>query len=792
MRTPTPLPAAARPAGVLLALAFCTGSALGHHPAVPFPELVHSADVIFVGTVSKMESKVGAQPGWFSTDVTFTGIQLIHKRDSVLVDVAESITLNFAGGKVGERGLDVCSVPRFVQGQRYLILTRMDGQPYLSPVIGGTQGALRLIRDTQDDKLYPLTLNGAGIAAVTGGQLELVPGVDRVAGGLAARRPNILDMAPAPRSARGDAEPALSRPVPPSAPVLSLDELINLIHATLQSPPPAERVLRGVDGAYQVAVEGLAAEALARADATQQSARRLDGLTPAGPVFELEFPADDVLPTQCDGQQEDGEPIGGGDPFAPSGPGDGNDDPVPVAPLCYCGYHNLNLVMEQVPEDWWSWTHNNDSMWQWNQFMDVYRYVPSDGKVGNNTDNEFCGWMDDNTLNDIWGRKWNGALAVCFTSWVWCECCEIIESDIVFNPAYSWWEDLDDTFGKSGRVLYRPVVMHELGHSWGMQRGECVEDYNYDRPSVMHAYYSGIVEDGWGLHGVDAWAIRRLYDDQKSWITRKDVGVESYYASGSLKNTSTDKSSYYPGDAITINNMTVENMSSAATAGVRFRFYLSVNDIISEGDHRMGGWWGWDSLARETWWTGDISTTVPDVPPGTYYVGIIVTVDGGSYNSDDLSFNNATYLAKTIEVLCPPQSAPTGVSASDGTYTDKVRITWNAASCAEEYRVYRNTSNDSGGAVAISNWIAATSFDDTAATPGDTYYYWVRARNDCGSVSGFSSSNAGWRKLSPPSTLTASDGTYTDRVYVDWNTSSGASHYRLYRGLTNDPNVAAP
>src|SRR5688572_31167907 len=45
------------------------------------------------------------------------------------------------------------------------------------------------------------------------------------------------------------------------------------------------------------------------------------------------------------------------------------------------------------------------------------------------------------------------------------------------------------TFNQSSRVLYRPNVLHELGHSWGMQRGSCTEDYSYSQISVMHAYY---------------------------------------------------------------------------------------------------------------------------------------------------------------------------------------------------------------------------------------------------------------------------------------------------------------
>ena len=91
----------------------------------------------------------------------------------------------------------------------------------------------------------------------------------------------------------------------------------------------------------------------------------------------------------------------------------------------------------------------------------------------------------------------------------------------------------------------------------------------------------------------------------------------------------------------------------------------------------------------------------------------------------------------------PPSlpSAPTNVSASDGTYTNKARITWSTSSGAISYEVYRATS--SGGTKSKIGTSSGTSYDDTSASVGTTYYYWVKAKNEWG-TSGYSSYDTGF------------------------------------------------
>jgi len=81
-------------------------------------------------------------------------------------------------------------------------------------------------------------------------------------------------------------------------------------------------------------------------------------------------------------------------------------------------------------------------------------------------------------------------------------------------------------------------------------------------------------------------------------------------------------------------------------------------------------------------------------------------------------------------------ASPDPVSASDGLYHDKVRMTWGTVPEASEYEVYRGTAVDSQ---VLQTTIAGSSYDDLSALFGQVYYYWVKACNSyiCSSLSAY-------------------------------------------------------
>ena len=149
------------------------------------------------------------------------------------------------------------------------------------------------------------------------------------------------------------------------------------------------------------------------------------------------------------------------------------------------------------------------------------------------------------------------------------------------------------------------------------------------------------------------------------------------------------------------------------------------------------------------------------------------------------SWGNDFALTMSTEPVAP--TAPTGVSASDGTSTAKIRITWNASSGATDYKIYRNTSDSSASAKLLASSVKTSYYDDTTAEVGTTYYYWVVAHNSIGD-SEYSASDYGWRAYAVPDAPTgvsATDGTRTDGVAVTWNSVSGATSYSVWRSDTS-------
>jgi fibronectin type 3 domain-containing protein len=130
--------------------------------------------------------------------------------------------------------------------------------------------------------------------------------------------------------------------------------------------------------------------------------------------------------------------------------------------------------------------------------------------------------------------------------------------------------------------------------------------------------------------------------------------------------------------------------------------------------------------------------------------------------------------------------APASISASDGTRTDGVALSWPTVDGATHYKIYRSTSET--GTKVFSGWFAGTSLVDTTATLGVTYYYWVTAASSStgDGESGFSPFDTGYSfaGLPAPASMNASDGTRADGVALSWPTVSGATHYKVYRSTS--------
>ncbi|MGD0390586.1 MAG: fibronectin type III domain-containing protein [Tepidisphaeraceae bacterium] len=108
---------------------------------------------------------------------------------------------------------------------------------------------------------------------------------------------------------------------------------------------------------------------------------------------------------------------------------------------------------------------------------------------------------------------------------------------------------------------------------------------------------------------------------------------------------------------------------------------------------------------------------------------------------------------------------------------------------AKTYPVYRNTTSDGATATEIGD-PTGTSYTDTSATPGTTYYYWVEADAGTGSISNPAGPVTGEAQFSPPTGLSATNN-LTNEVIVSWNAEAGATTYPVYRNTTNNGGTAS-
>jgi hypothetical protein len=612
-------------ATVLAVLVFGANLSLAHHVRVSFAEVAQTADLVFVGTVASQSSRLNEKGTMAYTDVTFADVEVVNATGRSKQKAASTITLTFPGGTVGSFSVSLCDTMRFETGARYVLCTLDDGQVYSNPLVGGAQGLFHVIRDSQTDEEFVTTAGGHAVVEMRGAELvsttARVVGIERGTLRLDASTGANKSSVESAVSADGKpARPAVLQAADATARPLTLRSFVDGIRTVALRTTLHERAIpTGESGRFLRLVDGkVVAEPLGR--------------PASGPI------ASTVPPVPL---------VGVGPAPAPASRALGK---LNGGRLGACGFQELPIVMKQYPSTWWEYQVANDCMVVWNKSRDLFRVTPADGEWGSNGENEFGGYPTNATLMDLFEFAWNPDSPAMTLRYGGDDCDEIDETDVLLNPAYSFTADPNVSIGNPSVVNLRAALMHELGHVWGFMAGTFDETYDYDLATVMHGYYDEIVEDGWGLHAIDAWMVRVHYGWQHH---APDMGVESYFASNGLNNSTISGTKFKPGDPITLRGVTVENMSTITMQGVHLRFYLSTDNIITTDDVEMTDFYFWpDGFTGEVQNVADYTTGIPsEVADGTYYVGAIVTING--FEPDPAPWNNATYFADTITVERP-------------------------------------------------------------------------------------------------------------------------------------------
>ena len=163
----------------------------------------------------------------------------------------------------------------------------------------------------------------------------------------------------------------------------------------------------------------------------------------------------------------------------------------------------------------------------------------------------------------------------------------------------------------------------------------------------------------------------------------------------------------------------------------------------------------------------------------TYYYKVkAVNSAGESAYSNIVSGQN--------KAVTPKPSAPVvkiGNSATSG----KPMLTWNAVSGATSYKVYRATSQN--GTYSLLGTVTTTSYINTGAKDGVTYYYKVKAVNSAGE-SAYSNIVSGQNKAVTPKpsapVVKIGHSATSGKPMLTWNAVDGAASYKVYRATAKN------
>ena len=154
-----------------------------------------------------------------------------------------------------------------------------------------------------------------------------------------------------------------------------------------------------------------------------------------------------------------------------------------------------------------------------------------------------------------------------------------------------------------------------------------------------------------------------------------------------------------------------------------------------------------------------------------YYMVTAVNDSGESAFSNTVSGQNKAVTSKPAAPV-----VKIGNSATSG----KPMLTWNAVSGATSYKVYRATSQK--GTYSLLGTVTTTSYTNTGAKAGTTYYYKVKAVNSAGE-SAYSNTVSGRATVT---TLTMGHSATSGKPQLTWKAVSGAASYKVYRATTKN------
>lgn len=312
-------------------------------------------------------------------------------------------------------------------------------------------------------------------------------------------------------------------------------------------------------------------------------------------------------------------------------------------------------------------------------------------------------------------------------------------------------------------------------------------------------------ESGPDTTSPDIKAIIQEIVDRVGWASGQDMALwwddhddRSTHASGTTREGASWDNVTYDPPLLTIEYTVAPTIITNAADGLGDTTATLNGTVIDDGGATID-YYGfvWDTGADQ----GDPGDADPGGPPGTWDfgwksgigdygenpfdhgitglpTGTTIYFRAGAHNSTGWAYGGgASFLTKP--------AAPTNVVASDGTYTNKVLVTWTASVGATDYHVWRDAV-DLGAAGDVE------TFDDGGASPDETVYtYKVVASNATGN-SDDSATDTGWRNGDPTVTTNAASPVEETTATLDGDITNIGGANATTRGFEWDTDSGAP
>ena len=168
---------------------------------------------------------------------------------------------------------------------------------------------------------------------------------------------------------------------------------------------------------------------------------------------------------------------------------------------------------------------------------------------------------------------------------------------------------------------------------------------------------------------------------------------------------------------------------------------------------------------------------------GTTYKDTSAVVGTKYYYKVRAIGTNGSYGAFSYEKAAKAKCAAPVVTAGNNASTGKITLKWKAVKGATKYEIYRATSKN--GTYTKLNTISGTSFTNTSANAGYSYYYKVRAIDKNGVKSDFSKIVGRTCDCAAP-VVKVSNVASTGKIKLTWNDITGAAKYEVYRATSKN------